>query len=351
MAQAPPASVEWSLFDSSGPQLAFHVGAVIAGAFYVHGGISVAGSTQPLNLLYKFTPAITTGVDDANNGNTGGVWTELTAANSPHLSHHACLGITDRYLVVIGGWTGKQRCSDVFIFDTRAKEWSKPECTGFPSGAGLSSHTATELANGDILIIGREGSLRTQRRSGNAFILRGSVDLRRFCYTDFPIAVASRSGHTTVAVRSKIVIIGGRDDRLIEQHAVKPVYHKTESVKPIRSGSNSDLVTSLVAKTNALKPLSKIPSGRKNHISIRGDGGILIHGGETFNGRAREPVARMYLVKLSPPTTFYDLGASKIGRAGHVAVTTTDPNDVYIHGGLGPRNKVTREMFKLASTF
>lgn len=40
---------------------------------------------------------------------------------------------------------------------------------------GLSSHTATLLANGDVLLIGREGSLRMQRRSGQAYLLRGDL--------------------------------------------------------------------------------------------------------------------------------------------------------------------------------
>lgn len=47
------------------------------------------------------------------------------------------------------------------------------ESHGFPMGAGLSSHTANLLSNSEILVVGREGSLRTQRRSGNAFILSG----------------------------------------------------------------------------------------------------------------------------------------------------------------------------------
>ena len=44
---------------------------------------------------------------------------------------------------------------------------------------GLSSHTANLLANGDILLVGREGSLRMQRRSGQAYLLRG--DLKTGC--------------------------------------------------------------------------------------------------------------------------------------------------------------------------
>ena len=38
---------------------------------------------------------------------------------------------------------------------------------------GLSSHTANLLANGDILLVGREGSLRIQRKSGQVYQLIG----------------------------------------------------------------------------------------------------------------------------------------------------------------------------------
>lgn len=72
-----------------------------------------------------------------------------------------------------GGWNGKERSSDVHVYNCKDNIWFTCQTTGFPVGAGLSSHTANLLSNGEILIIGREGSLRMQRRSGNAFILSG----------------------------------------------------------------------------------------------------------------------------------------------------------------------------------
>ena len=83
------------------------------------------------------------------------------------------------WLRVLGGWTGKERTSDVHLFDSITKKWIDVETSGFPVGAGLSSHTSSLLSNSEILVVGREGSLRMQRRSGNAFILSGQFDRYR----------------------------------------------------------------------------------------------------------------------------------------------------------------------------
>ena len=67
-----------------------------------------------------------------------------------------------------------------------------------------------------ILVIGREGSLRTQRRHGCVYMLSGNVDRGHFKYSEYSQSVSSRSGHTTTFVGSKLYIIGGRSDNLLE---------------------------------------------------------------------------------------------------------------------------------------
>ena len=58
------------------------------------------------------------------------------------------------------------------------------------------------------LVIGREGSLRTQRKNGSAWLLRGSPCTRRgFVYQETSMACASRSGHSAVAVSSDRVLV------------------------------------------------------------------------------------------------------------------------------------------------
>lgn len=126
------------------------------------------------------------------------VWLEIQKPGSPALSHHACVPCSDVCLIFIGdfysastatrqlvdieqlssfsgGWNGKERSSDVFKFNTASEEWIPVTTAGFPPGAGLSSHTACCLESGELVIVGREGSLRTQRRSGNAFIVKGKL--------------------------------------------------------------------------------------------------------------------------------------------------------------------------------
>ena len=67
-----------------------------------------------------------------------------------------------------------------------------------------------------ILVIGREGSLRTQRRHGSAYLLSGRVESGRLKYSEYSQGVSSRSGHTATFVGSKLYIIGGRSDNLLE---------------------------------------------------------------------------------------------------------------------------------------
>ena len=150
--------IEWKCLNSAGPSVAHHTGAVINEALYIHGGILKTGSTDPTNQLSRFDP-------------TSNAWIDLTSDQSPHLSHHAGVVIGD-YWILIGGWNGRARTSDVSVYDVINNRWIDTKTDGFPSGAGLSSHSAVLLTNGEVLVIGREGSLRTQRRSGNSFLLR-----------------------------------------------------------------------------------------------------------------------------------------------------------------------------------
>ena len=259
---------------------------------------------------------------------------EITEEGSPTLSHHACVVVQHRYLVIIGGWDGKARVSDVHVFDTESRRWMHPQTSGFPTGAGLSSHTATLLDNGDILIIGREGSLRMQRRSGNAFLLTGDITSRHMKYTEHVIGVSSRSGHTVHVSHSTMYTIGGRSDQLIELHSGS----KVTNICPTP-------LTKLVESVSKISPMKKPPGGRKHHISVAGKGCIFIHGGETFDGRSREPVSDIILMTLKPYVQYYKIEASPVGRAGHVCGVSHDK--IIIHGGIGEKNVVTSDTFQL----
>lgn len=98
-------------------------------------------------------------------------------------------------------------------------------------------------------------------------------------------------------------------------------------------------------KSGRLKSLPKMPCGRKHHVTVSGPGLVLVYGGETFDGRSREPVGEMIVIHFTPGPQFYTLGASRMGRAGHVCVVTH--NAVIMHGGLGGRSDIYGDAYQL----
>jgi hypothetical protein len=291
--------VKLSIVSPGGPCLAYHVGWIACGALYVHGGIDKTGSKTPLGSLHRF---------DFDSG----TWSTVKSPGSPSLSHHACVVVDNRYAVIIGGWNGRDRTCDVHIFDCLDARWSSPRTTGFPPGAGLSSHAAMLLPDGAILVVGREGSLRMQRRFGSAFMLRGNPAVggaAEFRYAEHTVAVTSRSGHTMHVQGRSLVIIGGRDDKVIETHPYD------QGGNPL-SVAPCSVMASLAKRTSsaAEKPMT----GRKNHASVCSSGVVFLHGGWTFDGRSRDPVGHMFALVFKPTIRWVYLGDSGIGRAGHV---------------------------------
>ncbi|KAK3087137.1 hypothetical protein FSP39_002188 [Pinctada imbricata] len=318
--------IDWKEVNASGPARAFHTGCVIGNSFYIHGGIMTKDSKDPSSSLFQLNPSSFT-------------WSEVSFPGSPSLSHHASVALSNRYFVLIGGWNGKSRTADIFVFDTQKSLWIKPKVSGFPEGGGLSSHTATLLDNGEILILGREGSLRTQRRHGSGYVLTGSVESGQFTYREYTQATASRSGHTATIVGNKLYIVGGRDNNLIERH------------QGFKSGESSNVPATkkLADAIDKLESMAKYPGGRKNHIAIGGPGVLFLHGGETFDGRSREPVGEMFLYGEKPVLSFYKIGNSAVGRAGHVCAVKDDK--ILIHGGTGGRSTIYGNTFQLTFNF
>ncbi len=68
---------------------------------------------------------------------------------------------------------------------------------------------------------------------------------------------------------------------------------------------------------------------------------ILLHGGETFDGRSREPVGETFAARLTPPggggARWCRLAPSPIGLAGHSCAVTRDA--VLVHGGVTGRGR------------
>ena len=162
------------------------------------------------------------------------------------------------------------------------------------------------------------------------FYFLGSVTNRRFEYREMPISVASRSGHSTSTFKNTAVIVGGRSDKLYEMHKVAHAF------------SSSSPSTQITSKNPAM---AKLPGGRKHHSATVLGNNILVFGGETFDGKSKEPVSEMYLIDSKDSFSWKSLGKAAIGRSGHVAVAFN--NGVVIHGGVGERNLVSNLTFHL----
>lgn len=87
-------------------------------------------------------------------------------------------------------------------------------------------------------------------------------------------------------------------------------------------------------KSNILIPMKKLPSARKDHTSIPcGSDLAIVYGGETFDGRLREPSNEVFVVTLDSHEQWYHLGLIDFGRQGHAMVIIND--QLIVHGGLG----------------
>lgn len=315
--------VDWEVLLPAGPARAHHVGSVIDNVFYIHGGVTKYGEITPSNKLFRL---------ELSNM----IWNEVREPGSPALSHHACVALDNRYMVLIGGWDGLKRTSAICAFDTQDQKWLSLQDKGFPEGAGLSSHAVSVLTNKDILVVGREGCLKTKtnRKHGTAYLLSGSVEKGTFTYNKISDNTGSRSGHTCNAVDGVMYIIGGRVDELLECH------DGYTSVEPIGT-----LNSNFSAISKYLQPLTRLPNGRKNHVTIGGKNSFIIHGGVTFDGRSRTAVDDMFLIITKPEFGIYKIGKSSVCRAAHVCVNMGDR--VIFHGGVGWKNVVYGDCYEL----
>lgn len=316
-------SFAWEPAAPLGPKAAFHVGGIIEDVLYIHGGIQEAGSNQPSNQFYKLSLETM-------------MWEDVQAPGSPALSHHAAVVLEKRFFLLIGGWDGRRRRSDLHAYDTHKNRWLHMKHSGFPEGAGLSNHTANVLSDGSIVVIGREGSIRSQRRYGNIYILYGSVKSRLFIYQEYSHDVMSRSGHTANVIGKHIYIIGGRSDCFLEKA------NGFEGVRLKHCNVLSTMLKTLVLLHQT--PLQRAPSGRKNHATVSDKNCILVHGGETFDGR-REPVGEMFLISINSPVCFYKLTDEKLKRSGHVCFVL--PDKILLHGGFSGKSIIHSDLYSL----
>lgn len=98
--------------------------------------------------------------------------------------------------MLVGGWTGRKRSNEIFVFDLHHQQWidmaenmqgkgrvappigisrsnpiSKSNCQMIKIILGLSGHTVTAVSDNLICVYGREGGIKIQRRFGDLFLL------------------------------------------------------------------------------------------------------------------------------------------------------------------------------------
>lgn len=144
-----------------------------------------------------------------------------------------------------------------------------------------------------------------------------------------------------IAYGSSVFVIGGRGDHLMQRYAGLPL----ENLNVCQSLS-ADLKQ--ILESSAIVPMRKLPSTRKNHSSIIcGNDMAIVYGGETFDGKSRDPSTDVFLVTLTSPQQWYHLGSLEFGRLGHTMIEVG--NRLIVHGGLG-KDGVCGETFQIEIT-
>uniref|UniRef100_A0A8C6VI40 Kelch domain containing 9 n=1 Tax=Naja naja TaxID=35670 RepID=A0A8C6VI40_NAJNA len=177
----------------------FHSCNVVQGKLLIFGGLKTQDTQEPpLGDVVAFDPAAQ-------------AVRLLAPEHGYRRSHHEAVVLGDRWLCVVGGWDGSRRVSDVCSFDAEQKQWEGWSARTSETPVGLSSHTCTKLTEHELLVVGREGGLHTQRRYASIFTLH----LQR------GITTASRAGHSAMLLQDygplgkssgyKLLVFGGRD--------------------------------------------------------------------------------------------------------------------------------------------
>ena len=178
-------TVKFTLLSTgSGPRTCAHVCVAIGRRLFIHGGKSTPdpSARDVKNDFWIYH------VDERR-------WEDITDDFSPFLSQHCAQASRDgARLFLVGGWNGHHRTFDVYSFLVETRSWEAWTTSGFPVGAGLSSFAIVPLESASALasvasetdeltlVLGREGGLRTQRRSGNAYLLRSSICGQSECF-------------------------------------------------------------------------------------------------------------------------------------------------------------------------
>ncbi|XP_072423731.1 kelch domain-containing protein 9-like, partial [Chiloscyllium punctatum] len=308
---------------------AFHSANLVGGRLVVFGGARSANPRDPpLSDLLVLEPS--------------GLRVERVVTGGPPRSHHGAVGLHDRWLVAVGGWDGRRRQADVHSFDLApGGGWrALSQAPGSqPPPVGLSGHTCTKLSDREVLVLGREGGIHTQRRFASIFSLHIDVHSHRYWYKECESRTASRSGHTAILTKVpgrttggyQLLVFGGRNSAKIE-----PVRIWTEGeVRPEQThapglvGHLHSLVTSGTAAVRS-------PAALRHHSMTLVGPFAVLYGGECFNKTIDTVCNDLFIYDTrSPGGMWYHVSSSdpEMKRFGHRVVVLGDR--LCLTGGRG----------------
>ncbi|KAG5441016.1 hypothetical protein CSKR_101246 [Clonorchis sinensis] len=219
-------------------------------------------------------------------------------------------------------------------------------------------------------IIGREGSLRMQRRSGNIYLLYGNLPdgdgsssgaaRYTYCEASPQLSASSRSYHSSTAISTNtLVTLGGRSDRPVELVSWSRSTDRRPSTdwpgELVFPQGRCPLVSSLIHdirsdKLSTAKPSSSNQSCSRGHAAIPGDGGVLVTGGDGFNALVRDPLDSAYAFVYNDTEkkgVLYNVGKLLNPRAYAVYGVHDTDGTAWLYGGTGPGGKAQNTLLKL----
>ncbi|PFX18431.1 Kelch domain-containing protein 9 [Stylophora pistillata] len=283
---------------------AFHSCSVVGDVLFIFGGIASDRTVLNDMYMYHISSNSWSRIEDRELCSSqsrplvSSGFPQGRLCTAPSVSHHTATVVRGRFILIIGGWNGRKRCADVFCFDTVDQFWRHiPETGDIP--VGLSSHTATLVSSKDILIIGREGGVHTQRRFAGAFYLNFETGK----YSEAPFHASSRSGHTAslIPIRTSrenhLFVFGGRKNGGYELIGSWRKAEQTETSFP------QHRIADLLEKS----AICDEPSGRQHARAVElNNKHLLIFGGETWSG-VRENVTNEAFVLETDTMKWYKL--------------------------------------------
>lgn len=320
---------------------AFHASWFYGGNIYLHGGVSRYSGGEPLDDVIKIDVECqkATLVRCRNSG--------------PKRSHHRCAIIDTKWVCFIGGWDGKQRTTDVWALDLDNFEWTmfSPSSSSEPP-AGLSSHTCTKVASNEVIISGREGGVRMQRRYGSVFNLKIDTTRHTYSYKELSLHISSRSGHIACLLEKEekqssklaLVIHGGRNSDSVE---LLGTYNNTNTKLLLHQKNLETVLKSHLGSPGKSSKLSFTMTKCKtlrHHAAVEAGKFCVVHGGEVF-GKARDTVSGDLFIADMIANKWWVLsnGLNKdnqnsLKRMGHSIFYVN--NKIYIVAGIGASGKV-----------